>query len=1272
MSSAPTKTGPTSSRKRASSGTCSTHQSKPKKQKAQPAPAHYDHAVLSHYFPRVQTLRQYLMAQLPKTSRICRKKLAALGRKSRGGICEPSVLLAADFLDSTLVGVPDTLDASLAISDGGNGKCVIQAQKENRKTAVDDDVPRSTLPVMRQQFSELSMMDETYVTFAGTQRTDFFCQSEIVDFCIWFIFDRKRGISYPKHMLCDGYERGTGGRFPYKETLDRPIPGISLKRRNEQVEMLKQEPWPRILALLGHSGEAIMVHMLLNCGVFVTLKSGAGNLLQLSGVPLINIPLRSVSREKNKDKKATADASNLEEHDGKTPLYTPLQIEFIRSRVLYGRAVLTAKGNIKVGFRHIHVLNRYPLASGKPKDQLDGDEKSIKHGEQNDNIDSANDTRSEARFAFGDASTLKIMAYIFPRQFGLHNVFTSKVDYFKTSQKFQDYTIRDDELNLQFSKVIDGKQQLDIKIPKRLRGDAHRLVWRLQVLHNRCCYPEMLRHYCPTQLDPLRRTAYETPTQALTANASKTSNILPGPGLQSAAKRKSGKRPLRKANSTITLEEGQTLTDLATPAYQVSAFCQGVLSKIIPHEFWGLGNDQSHNKRAVMLMVDRFVNLRRFERMTLHDVVQDFKIAGIAWLAPPGLRGNKMSQTDRSKRLEILHEFLYYIFDSLLIPLLHSNFYITESNSDRYRVYYFRHDVWRVLSRPAMADLKSRMFTEVSAVDAQALLASRQLGCAALRLLPKTTTMRPIMNLRKRQLARAPRKGLGQSINSLLVPWHSVLKLEKQRQPEITGSSLGGREEIFGRLKRLVLGLPTPLPRLYFVKVDVQSAFDTIPQEAVVDVIEKIPREPHYHITKHVEMKPGPKTIGPGGAMTIGQPGRRWINTAVPVSDRRSFVERLEDGIMGHPEPGEGGSSRGEDRDAGGESTPPELAAIKFNTTFHGGFPVRTYPTRFMQKLLHEHIKANIVRIGRKYYVQKRGIPQGSVLSADLCNLFYASMETNELSFLHEPSGQRGHGSKDTLLMRLIDDSLLITTDRTKAQRFAETMLRGLPQYGITVNPLKSLVNFDCVVDGVRVPRGNDAAFPYCGTVINCRTLGVAQLRGKLSGQDISHILSVEYSRNPGQVFQKRVLNSFRIQSQAMFYDSTHNPTHLVHANLRDAMREIARRTWAYIRCLPRSKKPTVAMLIRTTKKLIEVAHLLLNAHNKAAKFPGYKCEVSRSHVHLTVTEAFGGVFANKAERYSDFARWLRVESRTAAAWAAGLSKKKALQVSGGSTEVGI
>jgi telomerase reverse transcriptase len=109
--------------------------------------------------------------------------------------------------------------------------------------------------------------------------------------------------------------------------------------------------------------------------------------------------------------------------------------------------------------------------------------------------------------------TLHIMKYIFPRQFGLHNVFTSTVDSRESVQPFKDYTLREEEIaqtdDLKTKSKPGTRSGMDTdatkpnsKIPKRLRGKLVQLIQKLQKRHRLCAYSELLKHYCPPEVLP--------------------------------------------------------------------------------------------------------------------------------------------------------------------------------------------------------------------------------------------------------------------------------------------------------------------------------------------------------------------------------------------------------------------------------------------------------------------------------------------------------------------------------------------------------------------------------------------------------------------------------------------------------------------------------------------------------------------------------------------------------------------------------------------------
>lgn len=87
-----------------------------------------------------------------------------------------------------------------------------------------------------------------------------------------------------------------------------------------------------------------------------------------------------------------------------------------------------------------------------------------------------------------------------------------------------------------------------------------------------------------------------------------------------------------------------SLMDYATPTAQVSAFCRSVLSTLIPNDFWGEGETQTHNKSLLMKVVDRFITLRRFETVSLHDAIQGMRVGDIKLLVDLSQTGHSIGE----------------------------------------------------------------------------------------------------------------------------------------------------------------------------------------------------------------------------------------------------------------------------------------------------------------------------------------------------------------------------------------------------------------------------------------------------------------------------------------------------------------------------------------------------------------------------------------------------------------------------------------------------
>ncbi|PGH29534.1 telomerase reverse transcriptase [[Emmonsia] crescens] len=1120
------------------------------------------HPVLSLYYPRVVTLRSYLYEQLPLSSKSRRKKVASLGLEKQDGSDSSPYSLSSQQVGAGVQQTKEEIQALAGILDS----TLVGILKE----------PDSAINNSRQKefaaFTQSQVRSSMECTDIGATTS----QSDIVDFAILTLFNRYRGSFYrPPHLLCHGFQRATNQCRPnHEHDAMTGIRGIVPQYPNRNVSALKNSPWTEVLGLLGRSCEEIMLHLLLDCSVFIQVDEKRGSFYQLSGIQLSELKTLDSSPHakyaQGAAEKVTKNTAAKTPRPAENVLHTPATITFVRSRMLYARAALNAKGRVRFGLRHIHVLNRYPESTNRDH-------------------------------------TLHIMKYIFPRQFGLHNVFTSCVNPKETVQPFKDYTLREEEI-ARCRSQRHLPSEIPEKVPKRLRGDLVVLIQKLQKRHQRCPYAELLRYYCPIEV-----TSATSPK----SNRNTQSNVA-----------FSQNRPPRKL----------PMTDYATPHAAVSAFCRAVLLKLIPNELYGYGEDGIKNRDIIMRHVDSFVQLRRFESLSLHEVSQGLKITCVKWLQPPSrnetqaLPPAKLSPSDIRKRMEIFLEFIYYIFDSILIPLIRSNFYVTESGVHRNRLFYFRHDIWRRLTEPSIAQLKLSTFEEVKKETAEQILSGRNLGYSLLRLLPKSSGARPIVNLRRRPVRKCGWGGLselGPSINSLMTPAFNVLNYEKTQHLGMLGATMFSVGDIYARLKAFKeRKVPPNVARtkpFYFVKLDIQSCFDTIPQQRLIQLAKRLVAEDDYLVTKHVEIRPPdePLTNVPGRHGTKVKPVRKYISKAAGFADLTSLYDTV----------------------TGKESEGKRYTIFVDTPTY------KKHQRRDILLLLQEHIQNNLVKIGKKYFRQRTGIPQGSIVSTLLCNFFYSEYERERLAFLD---------GDDALLLRLIDDYLLITTEPDLAVEFLQVMLGGNEDYGISVNPDKILVNFTTTIDGRKVPRllePSQRQFPYCGNIIDTYTLALTKDRTpKDPSLTTSDTLTVEANKSPGLSFYRKALSSFKIQAHAMFLDTKHNSPSVVLASLYHNFLESAMKLYEYTRSLchrgnrgrGKTAMTSSALLIRTISALMDVAiHIIQSRKSTASRTgSGFESSVTRSQIRWLAAIAFRTVLGRKQTKFAATLRWLDKVSR--------------------------
>ncbi|KAG4305064.1 hypothetical protein PORY_001234 [Pneumocystis oryctolagi] len=965
-------------------------------------------------------------------------------------------------------------------------------------------------------------------------------QTEIVNFVIQKIFMRSEG--KPTNIISQGYKRGndtiqisTAGAFG--DAIVNYFP-------NDHVSFLKSDNWETLLQFVG---DRFMIDLLLETSMFMALSQD--NYFQFCGIPLYqacpltNFKRKSFPATRSFKKQKISSFSVLNENSSKSFKicelneiefsniilnenswdnmqkfkYSYNQIMIMRSKVFYARPIYNSHNKILFGLRHIHLFSHCT------------DPNNLFH-------------------------SIYLLVHIFPKQFHLHNVFSSFTDRKNNAQFLKDCTVKICGLS------HDRKRK--ISIPKRLRKFL-KIIPSFQRRYKLCFYKVMLDYYCPVKgyshfdvLDMSRDYV----------NCHKSSSCLNSKNIQADI----------------------SFFEMATPYSHVSRFLRAIIKQIIPKQFYG----SYSNFENILNNVDMFVRMRRFESISLHSLMNSLKIKTVSWLE--NNTNCHMSLWDFQKRVCIFSELIYWTFDFLLISLIRSHFYVTESSVYRNKVLYFRHDVWKSLSEPHISRIKSLMFSDLSLMNLKDVNNDFYLGYSYIRLLPKENGVRPIINLKRKQvrteLSDIRNKYFKKiifmpSINSIVNTIFYVLMFERERNPNFLGSSLFSINDIYKNIKMFKKILIRLSKRLYFVKVDIKNCFDTIDQDKILELITKTLKEDEYILRRFVLI-----------TSNFGKFCKKFIVKASSSDDLCHFKKFISE----------------------------------INHLYRHSIIVDQVVHSFKDKddiikLLYKHVKGNLVKIGKKIYKQLKGIPQGSILSTILCAYFYGDLEKKYLEFVQQPN---------TILMRLVDDFLLISLDKSIAMNFLKSMHRGYPEYNCYVNPDKSLVNFKADIDGFRVNRLiGSCEFPYCGNLINMNTLDVKKDYSRLSGKDIDHTLTIEYSHNPGNAILVKSFQLLKLNTHPLFIDTNFNSYYTVLLNIYSSFIFCAMKMHRYMKVM-KGKRPSQNRIMIFIEECLNFMLSYLKSRELGALKA--KCSVNFDHVKWLSFHAFRKIFEKKQTFYPD------------------------------------
>jgi telomerase reverse transcriptase len=142
------------------------------------------------------------------------------------------------------------------------------------------------------------------------------------------------------------------------------------------------------------------------------------------------------------------------------------------------------------------------------------------------------------------------------------------------------------------------------------------------------------------------------------------------------------------------------------------------------------------------------------------------------------------------------------------------------------------------------------------------------------------------------------------------------------------------------------------------------------------------------------------------------------------------------------------------------------------------------------------------------------------------------------------------------LLVRIVDDFLLISTSKETSIRFLNKLNKGIPKLGVKINSDKSRVNYNVLLQDTstsgaeRVTRIGNDMFPWCGLLINTKTCEISLDYSRFSGLQATDTVVIHRGGNEGTNLKKKMKDFVRPRcNQKLLFSSQINGMDMIRLN---------------------------------------------------------------------------------------------------------------------------
>eukprot|EP00917_Polyrhabdina_sp_WS-2016_P012135 GHVP01026716.1.p1 GENE.GHVP01026716.1~~GHVP01026716.1.p1 ORF type:complete len:824 (-),score=116.86 GHVP01026716.1:241-2712(-) len=427
----------------------------------------------------------------------------------------------------------------------------------------------------------------------------------------------------------------------------------------------------------------------------------------------------------------------------------------------------------------------------------------------------------------------------------------------------------------------------------------------------------------------------------------------------------------------------------------VFSFLNVIIKRTIPLSVFGV----SENRYEFMKKMRILLFMSKYESITIDYLTISIKSS----LIPCCYHGKKRS--DSLKRDVDIKALLLSIVSDIIFPVIKACFYVTESKNG---VLYYRHETWQKRTSIYLNGKKDE-FKRVNPTNS-----------SMLKLLPKGAGFRTIIIKEKKQYittkenktSSIDKENTSFNINKdVIAPntmkaANSALKRASFEKRSISVSGIEDIRRTIGDFKQSMIKEEKHYSGYHAITLDITNFFDSINQQTLLGILEN----------KLAFLKNKEFLLDILKITSNGFNGTR-------LEERFDLLDRQDTSEFN----------------------------IKPRTQRSGKvISINKKPLKLdgndLLEVIKNAIEKNYVKFGHGTYKKIKGISQGCILSSELGSIFLDSIESEMDDIM----------PKESLLLRNMDDYLLISDDRDALDKFVNSLDNIFKYYGISLNPNKT------------------------------------------------------------------------------------------------------------------------------------------------------------------------------------------------------------------------